>query len=112
MINAVRDGSLSLAKLEAMTTVCSVGLDMVAVPGDTPADVLTGIVADEMAIGMVNNKTTAVRIIPVPGKGPGETVEWGGLLGTAIVQDPGRFGAKVLHNRGGRIPAPIQSYRN
>jgi uncharacterized protein (UPF0210 family) len=112
MINAVADGALSLAKLEAMTTVCSVGLDMVAVPGDTPADVLTGIVADEMAIGMVNQKTTAVRIIPVPGKGPGETVEWGGLLGTAIVQDPGRFGCRVLHARGGRIPAPIQSYRN
>lgn len=112
MINAVKAGALSLAKLEAMTTVCSVGLDMVAVPGDTTADVLTGIIADEMAIGMVNQKTTAVRIIPVPGKGPGETVEWGGLLGTAIVQDPGRFGCKVLHNRGGRIPAPIQSFRN
>ncbi|MCA8981958.1 MAG: PFL family protein [Planctomycetes bacterium] len=112
MIDAVRDGALSLAKLEAMTTVCSVGLDMVAVPGDTPVDVLTGIIADEMAIGMVNNKTTAVRIIPVPGKGPGETVEWGGLLGTAIVQDPGRFGCSIFHARGGRMPAPIQSYRN
>ena len=85
----MRDGALSLAKLEAMTAVCSVGLDMVAVPGDTPASTLAGIIADEMAIGMVNHKTTAVRIIPVPGKGPGETVEWGGLLGTAIVQDPG-----------------------
>jgi uncharacterized protein (UPF0210 family) len=112
MIDAVRDGALSLAKLEAMTTVCSVGLDMVAVPGDTPAHVLTGIIADEMAIGMVNQKTTAVRIIPVPGKGPGETVEWGGLLGTAIVQDPGAFGCDVLYRRGGRIPAPIQSFRN
>ena len=112
MIDAVRDGALSLAKLEAMTTVCSVGLDMVAVPGDTPADVLTGIIADEMAIGMVNHKTTAVRIIPVPGKGPGETVEWGGLLGTAIVQDPGKFGCRILHARGGKIPAPIQSFRN
>ena len=112
MIRAVREGALSLAKLEAMTSVCSVGLDMVAVPGDTPADVLAGIVADQMAIGMVNAKTTAVRIIPVPGKGPGDTVEWGGLLGTAIVQDPGRFGARVLFGRGGRIPAPLQSYKN
>jgi uncharacterized protein (UPF0210 family) len=108
----VREGALSLAKLEAMTTVCSVGLDMVAVPGDTTADVLAGIIADEMAIGMVNQKTTAVRIIPVPGKGPGETVEWGGLLGTAIVQDPGSVGAPVMFRRGGRIPAPLQGFRN
>lgn len=112
MIDAVAVGALSLAKLEAMTTVCSVGLDMVAVPGDTPASTILGIIADEMAIGMVNQKTTAVRLIPVPGKGPGETVEWGGLLGTAIVQDPGRFGCEVLYARGGRIPAPLQSYRN
>jgi len=112
MIEAVRMGALSLAKLEAMTTVCSVGLDMVAIPGDTSAATLTGIIADEMAIGMVNTKTTAARIIPVPGKGPGETVEWGGLLGTAIVQDPGRFSCDVLYRRGGRIPAPIHSYRN
>ncbi len=112
MIAAARDGALSLAKLEAMTSVCSVGLDMVAVPGDTPVDVIAGIIADEMAIGMVNTKTTAVRIIPVPGKGPGETVEWGGLLGTAIVQDPGRFGCAQLLRRGGRIPAPVQSLRN
>ena len=112
MIDAVAEDALSLAKLEAMTAVCSVGLDMIAVPGDTPAATLTGIIADELAIGMVNHKTTAVRVIPVPGKGPGETVEWGGLLGTAIVQDPGRFSCDVLHRRGGRIPAPIQSYRN
>jgi uncharacterized protein (UPF0210 family) len=112
MIAAVEAGALSLAKLEAMTTVCSVGLDMVAVPGDTSVATLTGIIADEMAIGMVNNKTTGVRIIPVPGKGPGEKVVWGGLLGTAIVQDPGQFSCAVLHARGGRIPAPIQSYRN
>jgi len=112
MIDAVEAGALSLAKLEAMTAVCSVGLDMVAVPGDTPAHVLTGIIADEMAIGMINSKTTAVRIIPVPGKGPGETVEWGGLLGTAIVQDPGTFGCDVLHRRGGRIPAPVQGFKN
>ncbi len=112
MIEAVRVGALSLAKLEAMTTVCSVGLDMIAVPGDTQASTLTGLIADVMAIGMVNHKTTAVRVIPVPGKGPGETVEWGGLLGTGIVQDPGAFGCELLHRRGGRIPAPIQSYRN
>jgi hypothetical protein len=112
MIRAVQEGALSLAKLEAMTTVCSVGLDMVAVPGDTSAATLAGIIADEMAIGMVNHKTTAVRIIPVPGKGPGDMVEWGGLLGTAIVQDPGRFSCGVFHARRGRIPAPLQSYRN
>jgi len=112
MIRAVAEGALSLAKLEAMSAVCSVGLDMVAVPGDTAASTLVGIIADEMAIGMVNQKTTAVRIIPVPGRRPGETVEWGGLLGTAIVQDPGRFGCEGLRRRGGRIPAPIQGYRN
>lgn len=112
MIRAVREGALSLAKLEAMTSVCSVGLDMVAVPGDTPASTIAGIVADEMAIGMVNAKTTAVRIIPVPGKGAGDTVEWGGLLGTAIVQDPGRFGCERLMRRGGKVPAPLQSYKN
>lgn len=112
MIDAVAEGALSLAKLEAMSAVCSVGLDMVAVPGDTPDDVLLGIIADEMAIGMMNHKTTAVRILPVPGKGVGEIVEWGGLLGTAIVQDPGRFGCGRLYGRGGRIPAPLQGYRN
>jgi len=112
MIRAVQAGALSLAKLEAMTAVCSVGLDMVAVPGDTPASTLAGIIADEMAIGMVNHKTTAVRIIPVPGKKAGEMVEWGGLLGTAIVQDPGAFGCAVFHRRSGRIPAPLVSYRN
>ena len=112
MIEAVRVGALSLAKLEAMTSVCSVGLDMVAVPGDTPVATILGIIADEMAIGVVNYKTTAVRIIPVPGKRVGETVEWGGLLGTAIVQDPGRFSCQGLFARGGRMPAPIQSYRN
>jgi uncharacterized protein (UPF0210 family) len=112
MIRAVSEGALSLAKLEAMTSVCSVGLDMVAVPGDTSAATLAGIIADQMAIGMVNAKTTAVRIIPVPGKGPGDTVEWGGLLGTAIVQDPGAFSCGVLFARGGRVPAPLQSYKN
>ncbi len=112
MIEAVRDGALSLAKLEAMTTVCSVGLDMVAMPGDTPLATLSGIIADELAVGMVNGKTTAVRIIPVPGKAPGETHDWGGLLGTAIIQDPGAFSAEGLRRRGGRVPAPLQSYRN
>jgi len=112
MIRAVEQGALSLAKLEAMTSVCSVGLDMVAVPGDTPVDVVAGIIADEMAIGMINNKTTAVRLLPIPGRRPGETVDWGGLLGTAIVQDPGRFGARILHGRGGRVPAPLQGYKN
>lgn len=112
MIRAVQTGALSLAKLEAMTSVCSVGLDMVAVPGDTPVDVIAGIIADEMAIGMINNKTTAVRLLPIPGRKVGETVDWGGLLGTAIVQDPGRFGARILHGRGGRVPAPLQGYKN
>jgi hypothetical protein len=112
MIRAVEQGALSLAKLEAMTAVCSVGLDMVAVPGDTPVSTLTGIIADEMAIGMVNQKTTAVRIIPVPGKRPGDKVEWGGLLGTAIVQDAGSTGCKRLFGRAGRIPAPLTGYRN
>jgi uncharacterized protein (UPF0210 family) len=112
MIEAVRRGSLSLAKLEAMTSVCSVGLDMVAIPGDTPTTTIAGIIADEMAIGAINQKTTAVRIIPVPGKGPLETVEWGGLLGTAIVQDVGRFGCERMMARAGRIPAPMQGYRN
>ena len=112
MIEAVRRGSLSLAKLEAMTTVCSVGLDMVAVPGDIPLHTLMGIIADEMAVGMVNSKTTAVRIIPVPGLKAGQTVEWGGLLGTGIVQDPGQYGCQGLWRRAGRIPAPLQGYRN
>src|SRR5258706_1226930 len=112
MIRAVAEGALSLAKLGEMTAVCSVGLDMVAIPRDTPASAIPGIFADQMAIGMINGKTTAVRLIPVPGKRPNDTVEWGGLLGTAIVQDPGRFGCSVLFARGGRIPAPIQSYKN
>jgi uncharacterized protein (UPF0210 family) len=112
MIRAVEERALSLDKLEAMTAVCSVGLDMVAVPGDTPVSSLIGLIADEMAIGMINNKTTAVRVIPVPGRGPGDKVEWGGLLGTAIVQEPARFGCAGLAQRGGRIPAPLQGYRN
>ncbi|MEW6071955.1 MAG: PFL family protein [Planctomycetota bacterium] len=112
MIAAVADGKLRLEKLEAMTAVCSVGLDMVAVPGDTPVSTLAGIIADEMAIGVINQKTTAVRIIPVPGKRVGERVEWGGLLGTAIVQEAGTTGCRILHARGGRIPPPLAGLRN
>lgn len=112
MIDAVSAGALTLDKLEAMTCVCSVGLDMIAVPGDTKATTLSGIIADEMAIGMVNQKTTAVRIIPVIGKGVGETVEFGGLLGYAPVMPVNGFGCDDFINRGGRIPAPIHSFKN
>lgn len=112
MIDAVRSGSISLEKLEAMTTVCSVGLDMIAIPGDTPAETVSGIMADEFAIGMVNNKTTAVRIIPVPGKKSGDWVEFGGLLGEAPVMSVNSFSCTDFINRGGRIPAPIHSFRN
>jgi uncharacterized protein (UPF0210 family) len=112
MVEAVRCGALSLDKLEAMTAVCSVGLDMVAVPGDTPAETISAIIADEIAIGVVNNKTTAVRILPIPGKGPGESYDFGGLLGEAIVQEVNRFGNADFVLRGGRIPAPVTSLRN
>lgn len=112
MINAVEAGALTLEKLEAMTCVCSVGLDMIAVPGDTPAATLSGIIADEMAIGMINQKTTAVRIIPVVGKGVGETVEFGGLLGYAPIMPVNAFSCEAFINRGGRIPAPIHSFKN
>ena len=112
MINAVECGALTLEKLEAMTCVCSVGLDMIAVPGDTPASTLSGIIADEMAIGMVNQKTTAVRLIPVAGKGVGETVEFGGLLGHAPIMPVNRFGCEEFVARTGRIPAPIHSFKN
>ena len=112
MIRAVEDGSLSLEKLEAMTSVCSVGLDMVAVPGDTPASTISAIIADEMAIGMVNKKTTAVRIIPVPGKDVGDHVEFGGLLGSAPVMQVNPFSSKNFIGRGGRIPASIQALTN
>lgn len=112
MVAAVRAGSLSLDKLEAMTCVCSVGLDMVAVPGDTSASTLSAIMADEMAIGMVNNKTTAVRIIPVPGKKAGDWAEFGGLLGGAPIMPVHRFSSDAFIARGGRIPAPIHSFRN
>ena len=112
MIDAVNLGALTLEKLEAMTCVCSVGLDMIAIPGDTKATTISGLIADEMAIGMVNQKTTAVRIIPVIGKGIGETVEFGGLLGYAPVMSVNTFGCDAFVNRGGRIPAPIHSFKN
>ncbi|NCC00879.1 MAG: PFL family protein [Clostridia bacterium] len=112
MIDAVVAGALTLEKLEAMTCVCSVGLDMIAIPGDTKATTISGIIADEMAIGMINQKTTAVRIIPVIGKAVGDTVEFGGLLGYAPIMPVNPFGCDAFVNRGGRIPAPIHSFKN
>ena len=112
MIDAVEAGALTLEKLEAMTCVCSVGLDMIAIPGDTSAETISGIIADEMAIGMINNKTTAVRLIPVIGKGVGESVEFGGLLGYAPIMPVNKFSCADFVNRGGRIPAPIHSFKN
>ncbi|MCL2665510.1 MAG: DUF711 family protein, partial [Defluviitaleaceae bacterium] len=112
MIEAARIGALTIEKLEAITCVCSVGIDMVAVPGDTTAETISGIIADEMAIGMINNKTTAVRIIPAEGKAAGDTVEFGGLLGNAPVMPVSKFGCEQFIKRGGRIPAPINSLRN
>ena len=112
MINAVEAGALSLEKLEAMTCVCSVGLDMIAIPGDTKETTIAGIIADEMAIGMVNQKTTAVRVIPVIGKTVGETVEFGGLLGYAPIMPVNPYSCEAFVNRGGRIPAPIHSFKN
>lgn len=112
MIEAVEAGALTLEKLEAMTCVCSVGLDMIAIPGDTKASTISGIIADEMAIGMINQKTTAVRLIPVIGKGVGETVEFGGLLGHAPIMPVSRFGCDAFIQRTGRIPAPIHSFKN
>ena len=112
MIDAVDAGALTIEKLEAMTCVCSVGLDMIAIPGDTPNTTISGIIADEMAIGMINQKTTAVRIIPVIGKGVGENVEFGGLLGHAPIMPVNGFSCEAFVNRGGRIPAPIHSFKN
>ena len=112
MIDAVKAGALTLEKLEAMTCVCSVGLDMIAIPGDTSASTISGIIADEMAIGMVNQKTTAVRVIPVVGKKVGEMVEFGGLLGYAPVMPVNHYSCEAFVNRGGRIPAPIHSFKN
>lgn len=112
MIDAVEAGALTLEKLEAMTCVCSVGLDMIAIPGDTKATTISGIIADEMALGMVNQKTTAVRIIPVIGKKVGDVVEFGGLLGYAPIMPVNSFSCDAFINRGGRIPAPIHSFKN
>ena len=112
MIAAATEGALTLEKLEAMTCVCSVGLDMIAIPGDTPATTISGIIADEAAIGMINQKTTAVRIIPVIGKKVGDTVEFGGLLGYAPVMPVNQKSCAAFINRGGRIPAPIHSFKN
>ncbi len=112
MIDAVNVGALTIEKLEAMTCVCSVGLDMIAIPGDTPSTTIAGIIADEAAIGMINQKTTAVRIIPVIGKNVGDTVEFGGLLGYAPVMPVNTFSCERLVNRTGRIPAPIHSFKN
>lgn len=112
MIDAVKANALTIEKLEAMTCVCSVGLDMIAIPGDTKATTISGIIADECAIGMVNQKTTAVRVIPVIGKGVGETVEFGGLLGYAPIMPVNPYSCDAFVNRGGRIPAPIHSFKN
>nr|WP_172638655.1 PFL family protein [Clostridium pasteurianum] len=112
MINAVEIGALNIEKLEAMTCVCSVGLDMIAIPGDTPAATISGIIADEAAIGVVNNKTTAVRVIPVYGKDVGDRVEFGGLLGAAPVMAVSKFSSEDFVARGGRIPSPIHSFKN
>ena len=112
MIDATLAGALSLDKLEAWTSVCSVGIDMVAVPGSTSAETIAAIIADEMAVGVMNNKTTAVRIIPVPGKEVGEIVEFGGLLGSAPIMTVNQFSSAQFIHRGGRIPAPIHSLRN
>ena len=112
MIDAVNAGALTLEKLDAMTCVCSVGLDMIAIPGDTSEETIAGIIADEAAIGMMNQKTTAVRLIPVIGKGEGEVVEFGGLLGYAPIMPVNSFSCEKFVNRGGRIPAPIHSFKN
>ena len=112
MIKAAEIGALTLEKLEAMTCVCSVGLDMIAIPGDTKSTTISGIIADEMAIGTVNQKTTAVRIIPCPGKKVGDTVEFGGLLGYAPIMPVNPYSCDAFINRGGRIPAPIHSFKN
>ncbi len=112
MILAAESGALSIEKLEAMTSVCSVGLDMIAIPGDTPAETIAGIIADECAIGVVNNKTTAVRLIPAIGKGVGERLSFGGLLGEAPVMPVNQWAGTVFARRGGRFPAPLQSLKN
>lgn len=112
MIDAVEAGALTIEKLEAMTCVCSVGLDMIAIPGDTPATTIAGIIADEAAIGMINQKTTAVRVIPAVGKNVGDKVDFGGLLGYAPIMPVNTFSCQPFVDRGGRIPAPIHSFKN
>ena len=112
MIKAVNAGTLNISKLEAMTAVCSVGLDMIAVPGDTPQETISAMIADEAAIGMINNKTTAVRVIPAPGKKVGDEVEFGGLLGHAPVMAVNPAVSTNLIQRGGLIPAPVHSFKN
>ncbi len=112
MIRAVKEGALNLQKLEALTSVCSVGMDMFAIPGSTPADVISAIIADELAIGIANNKTTSVRVIPVPGKRAGQTVHFGGLLGTAPIMPVAKKASFDFVNRKGRMPAPIKALRN
>ena len=112
MLNAARNGSITLDKLEAMTAICSVGLDMVAVPGDTPPETIAGMIADEAAIGMMNHKTTAVRVIPVPGKAVGQDVDFGGLLGRAPIMPVHRASSRAFIRRGGQLPAPVHGLRN
>ena len=112
MIRAAELGHLTIEKLEAMTCVCSVGLDMIAVPGDTPASTIAGVIADEAAIGVINDKTTAVRIIPVHGKKVGESVDYGGLLGKAPVMSISQLSSANFVGRGGRFPAPTRSLTN
>ncbi|MDO4834340.1 MAG: PFL family protein [Bacillota bacterium] len=112
MIAAVEDGCLTFDKLEAMTSVCSVGLDMIAIPGDTPEDTISAMIADEAAIGVINNKTTAVRVVPVYGMKAGDKVDWGGLFGAAPVMEVNSFSSSEFVQRGGRIPAPVHSFKN
>ena len=112
MIKAVNAGTLNISKLETMTAVCSVGLDMIAIPGDTPKENISAMIADEAAIRMINNKTTAVPVIPAPGKKVGDTVEFGGLLGYAPVMAVNKATSTAMINRGGLIPAPIHSFKN
>ena len=112
MIVAVEDNALSLDKLEAMTSVCSVGLDMIAIPGDTPESTISAIIADEISIGVINNKTTAVRVIPAYGKKVGEMADWGGLFGVAPIMSVNSYSSEKFVNRGGRIPAPVHSFKN
>ena len=112
MIDAAREGAITLDKLEAMTSICSVGLDMVAVPGDTPPETISGMIADEAAIGMMNHKTTAVRVIPVPGKTVGDDVDFGGLLGRAPIMPVHGASSATFIRRGGQLPAPVHGFRN